>query len=488
MKQTIQFATAFLCMTAICSSTLAQPTQPTNAEQWQTLAAEFAVASQSTAELLVDGIAFWRPASRVATPTVKRDPAPEPVVAAATATPVRTTAEATPFIEPAVRSALVEPATRVEPVVNAPALLEEVNLVAGTVRESELVEPTMMELSHAIQDDENDDDLSIFSADDEPRSSQRDEYERIYSGDRQPRRIDNLFLDLTAGALNEPQSGATAFGSIGFNLGLPLADNGLGVQVGGDLTTVEGGDFMWDGTAGLYGRGIELDEDVFAGGAILGDYRHTVDGSDLFSLRWIAGVSTTDGHNVGVRGAYPLNQGTLFRSAAGKAEEEITLRHDIFYGHDFDPELSAEVWVGYQSGEVDSTTFGATVSWALAPDLAFAPMGEINTDGDYAVGASFVFDFGASGRSSTTTHFDRRGSNDFTPFRKRSFPLMLVAKEGPTPRQAAAAQPGGGGPGGGGPGGGGPGGGGPGTDPETPPKECDCFSITGGVDEFLRRR
>jgi len=282
--------------------------------------------------------------------------------------------------------------------------------------------------------------------------------------------VANLFLDFTNGGLNEPGADATAFSSLGFNYGFPLGiheDIHLGWQFGGDMTLREEQRFEADITTGGLIRDIDIGEDMRAGGAILGDYRHSHEHADLGGLRFVAGFSTKNGHHLGVRGAYPLNSEVITRTATFQETQEFTTRHDAFWGYDFDGRLGTEVSVGYMADDVNEVVFGVQASYSLNDFLAVAPMGEINTGGDYAVGVSLVYDFGGSRRRSTLTHFGRRAADDFTPFRKRSFPLMLthtqmssrgggVGPGGVGPGVGGPGTPGGGTPGGGTPGGGDP--------------------------------
>jgi hypothetical protein len=123
-------------------------------------------------------------------------------------------------------------------------------------------------------------------------------------------RLNNLFLDFTNGGMNEPGADATAFTSLGLNYGFPVAKDlafgALGFQIGGDITLREEERFEADITTGPFIRDVEigfLGEDVRAGGAVLGDYRHTDEHADIEAVRVIAGVSTRSGHHLGVRGA-----------------------------------------------------------------------------------------------------------------------------------------------------------------------------------------
>lgn len=309
-------------------------------------------------------------------------------------------------------------------------------------------------------------EAEVESDDDPPQVS---EYEEAYGSQRKPprfERIDGLFLDLTAGALNEPGKRATAMGSVGFNYGVPLVpDLGLGLQIGGDATIEEGGEHALDGTTGLFLRGLDIGDELQLGGAFLGDYRHTIDDADLFSLRGIVGISTGAGVHIGARAVYPLNNDTIERTAGTKTTEEITTRHDVFVGQEFSSDFGAEISVGYQADDVDAMIFGLNVSWALDPFLSVAPMAEMNTDGDYSVGLSLIYDFGGTQRSSTLSRFGRRSADDYTPFRKRSFPLMMIHRE----RKRFA---------------------GPDADVDPiPGKPCDCFKDQGQpYDDLFRRK
>ncbi|MCA8962859.1 MAG: hypothetical protein KDC38_20185 [Planctomycetes bacterium] len=334
-------------------------------------------------------------------------------------------------------------------------------------------------LATRLEEVEREPEPEDVQASDEPRdlADRREEYEQIYRSETMaPRlRLQNSYVDVTAGALNEPKSEATGFGSLGFNVGLPVSNDSLGLQVGGDFTVVEGGEVLWDATAGLFGRHLELTDDLVAGGAVLVDYRHSAIDADLFGLRWVAGISTQSRHHFGARGSYPLRADDVRINDGRVIEERMTLRHEGFWGHDWTDRLNTELWIGYQAGEADSMVFGAHASWALTPEIALAPMGEINAHGDYAVGAALVFDLGASARSSTQTRFDRRGVDDLTPFRKRSFPIMLVdhrSKTGASPATSGepTGQPG---------------------DPIPPHEDdipCDCFpGDQHGLDPLRRK-
>ena len=122
---------------------------------------------------------------------------------------------------------------------------------------------------------------------------------------------DNLFLSVAGGGEEQPGDDATAFGTVGFNWGIPVNHDsapdevGVGLQLGADYTVREGGT-EWGVTFGVFARRLPSFGEQRSAAAVLFDYHRTVHDADVWSLRPILGTTISDRDALGVTGVISL--------------------------------------------------------------------------------------------------------------------------------------------------------------------------------------
>jgi hypothetical protein len=260
--------------------------------------------------------------------------------------------------------------------------------------------------------------------------------------------LDNLFLELGAGYQEPAGEDGTAFGVLGANWGVPLTRNSdgiaLGLQLGGDVTFRED-DPQWGLTFGPFARNLKVG-DRQAALALLVDYTRTAFDNDLWALRPIAGVMLNEKDGVGLTGTAHLNRDSSTSGTTIVRQQAID-RVDAFWNRDWNGALATEISIGCQFSHIDEAVFGGQLVCGLNPNVDLSVGGEVNTAGDFVIGARVSYHFGSTGRHDSIHNIGGSGKSLYTPFPKRR--LTSLAHE-----TRRSSLPGGGG-GGGNPGGGG---------------------------------
>ncbi len=237
--------------------------------------------------------------------------------------------------------------------------------------------------------------------------------------------LDNLFLEAGGGVKRPAGDLTTAFGSVGFNWGIPLTPNsegiGLGVQIGGDYSPRRGDD-EWNGTAGFFGRNLKLGDEQVAG-AVLVDYQRTTLHSSLWAVRPIAGITIGARDEVGVTGSIGVNRDgtTIFNgTTVTTIRQEIPDSAEAFFNHYWNEKMATELAVGYQFSHIDEVTVRGQLVYGITRYVDLSVGGEINGDGNYACGARVSYHFGGLGRHDSLNNIYAWRKQDFyTPFPKR---------------------------------------------------------------------
>lgn len=234
----------------------------------------------------------------------------------------------------------------------------------------------------------------------------------------------HLHLDVTNLGLDEPEEDSTYALSLGANYTIPILPRSLlAAQLGGDVTFREKGTEL-DVTTGVFHRGLQLADELELGGAVLVDFRHTQRDGDLFGLRPVIGIDIGELDSIGLEGLIALNDETVERAATGKLTQRMATRVDAHWGRDWNQEWTTDLAAGYMFGDVDSPVVGGQVTFALTRSVNLAGRGEVNFEGDYAVGLSVVFDLASTGRASTVRRYGKK--HGLVPFTKRSFPFIVT--------------------------------------------------------------
>ena len=252
-------------------------------------------------------------------------------------------------------------------------------------------------------------------------------YGAFADGEEHAKLFDNLFLDLTGGLEKPTGEDSTWFGSFGANWGIPLNPDSqgmaLGLQFGGDLKERED-DPEYDATAGMFARNFKTFNDQQGAIALLADYRYTSLHNNLVSLRPIIGTTISPTDAIGLTGVAGLDNESS-TSGGRMVREEAIDRAEAFWNREWDGNIATELSAGYQFSNVDAGLFGGQIVYGITMHCDIAIGGEINTDGNYALGISASYNIGGTGRHATLHNIGGSGPGLFTPFPKRSFPAMM---------------------------------------------------------------
>jgi hypothetical protein len=242
---------------------------------------------------------------------------------------------------------------------------------------------------------------------------------------------DNLFFDAQGGFEKPTGESSTLNGSIGLNWGIPLnrATDGAayGFQVGGDIKFRDDGP-EYDATTGFFIRNLKWRNGQQAELALLLDYRFTSFENHLLALRPVIGTTLTERDGIGLTGVAGIST-DAHREGNFVYRQEAIDRIEAFWNRAWTDTISTELSVGYQMSHVDEGLFGAQVVYGLDENWDMAIGGEINTEGNYAVGITATFHFGGTGRHATLHNIGGSGAGLYTPFPKRSFPAMVQRTE-----------------------------------------------------------
>jgi len=232
------------------------------------------------------------------------------------------------------------------------------------------------------------------------------------------RLTDNLYFNGSAGWEKPPGEDSTGFGSIGANWGIPLTppeDVAVGLQLGGNVTFRDD-DPEGNVTFGGFGRNFRIFNDQQGAIAALFDYRRTAFHNDVWDFRPIIGTTVSPQDGLGLEGVAPLNT-----DRGQQAIGEFT----GFWTRDwFDP-FATELGLGYQFSGVDEGLLRARLAYGLTPQWDVGVGGDLNTDGDYAMGVVVSYHFGYTGRHAFLHNIGGSGAQLYTPFPDASFPELL---------------------------------------------------------------
>ncbi len=228
---------------------------------------------------------------------------------------------------------------------------------------------------------------------------------------------DNLFLNAGAGVERPVGEDSTPFGLFGVNWGLPLTQPdhiAWGLQLGSNVKFRED-DPELNGTFGGFARNFETLEGRQGAFALLFDYRRTAFHNDLWDVRPILGTTVSDQDALGIEGVAGLGR---------DGGQEIIDQFSTFWTRDWNETVGTELGVGYQFSHVDEALLRGRVAFALTEyvDLGFG--GDVNTDGDYAVGVNLSYHFGGTGRHPSLHNIGGSGAGAYTPFPDASFPTL----------------------------------------------------------------
>jgi hypothetical protein len=233
-----------------------------------------------------------------------------------------------------------------------------------------------------------------------------------------PSILDNLFLELSAGAEDPPREDRTAFGSMGATWAIPLTPPGgvaWGLQLGGSVKAREV-DPELNGTIGGFARNFATFRDQQGAFAALLDYRRTAFDNDLWALRPIIGTTVSPLDALGVEAVAGLSH---------ERRQEVIDQFVTFWTRDWTDVFATELGLGYQFSHVNETLLRGRAAIGLSQYVSLGFGGDMNTEGDYAIGASLSYHFGGTGRHPSLHNIAGRGSGLYTPFPDASFPSLL---------------------------------------------------------------
>ena len=242
-----------------------------------------------------------------------------------------------------------------------------------------------------------------------------------------PQEIQNLLVELTTGATEQPSDDASAFGSLGVNYGAPLPiESPFDYQVGADITKREGSRLDIHIASGLSLRDGDFLGETLWGAGLFFDYFRTREDTDLFSLRGTAGLSLPTRDHIGWRGRVALNEDEVLEAGVPIAKQRLALRNDIVWGRDFTDRMAAEIYAGYIAGDVDAAVFGVRFGVSTDNKISFVPNVEFTEDGDYTAALLVRYEFSDHKVPALITRYLTQGPRDHTPFPLQSFSELVI--------------------------------------------------------------
>jgi hypothetical protein len=233
-----------------------------------------------------------------------------------------------------------------------------------------------------------------------------------------PELIDNFYLDASVGGERPPGEDSTAFGTFGFNWGIPLTQPeqvAFGLQLGADIKPRDD-DPEFNVTFGGFARNFRTFRDQQGAFAALIDYRRTAFHNDLWAFRPIIGTTISPQDALG----FELELG--FNTDDG---QRIADAFDVFWTRDWTEILSTEFGIGYEFSHVDEGLFRGRAAYGVTRSVDLWCGGDVNTAGDYAAGVGVSYHFGGTGRHAALHNIGGSGNGLYTPFPTADFPELL---------------------------------------------------------------
>jgi hypothetical protein len=227
--------------------------------------------------------------------------------------------------------------------------------------------------------------------------------------------LDNLYLNAGAGIENSSGEDSTFFGSVGADWGIPLTPPegvAFGLQVGGSVKARDD-DPELNATFGGFGRNFRTFQDQQGAVGLLFDYQRTAFHNNIWDFRPIIGTTISPRDALGLEGVAGLNTDN---------GQEMTSEFTFFWTRDWTDTISSELGWGYQFSDVDEVLFRGRVAFGLSPNVDIGVGGDVNGDGDYALGAFVSYHFGGTGRHAALHNIGGSGAALYTPFPDANFP------------------------------------------------------------------
>ena len=233
-----------------------------------------------------------------------------------------------------------------------------------------------------------------------------------------PGLIDNLYLNGSGGGERPPGEHSTPFGSVGANWGIPLTPpdgTALGLQLGGSVKARED-DPELNLTFGGFARQFRTFQDQQGAAALLFDYRRTAFHNDVWAVRPILGTTISPQDALGMEVVAGLD-----REHGEEAIDEFV----PFWTRDWSRQVATEFGLGYQFSSVDEALLRARLAYGFTPNADIGFGGDMNTDGDYALGVTVSYHFGGTGRHAMLDNIGGKGNELYTPFPDAGFPVLF---------------------------------------------------------------